>query len=145
MIYMSVMGQTRIDHMGTKTKTAGSAARATPASAAQLGEGQACGQRMYGGFAAVSPRERSESGLFGRAFCREGAHSAPEAREDTRVGKSSWSQIHPAVDVEYLAGDIRGILVGEETDRGGDVLYLGEAAKRDLGDDLLLHVVRNGF
>ncbi len=87
-----------------------------------------------------SASECSErAAFFARHFCES---DAPKPHPSA---KKVVLQIHPAVDIEHLAGDVRGILVGEETDSGGDVLYLGEAAKRDLGDDLLLNVVRNGF
>ena len=50
-------------------------------------------------------------------------------------------QIDSAVDIEYLAGNVRRLGTRDESDNGGDLLNSHEPAERDLRVDLILHAL----
>src|SRR6266481_1085643 len=50
-------------------------------------------------------------------------------------------QIHSAVDVEDVAGDVGGFVAGEENDGGGDVLASAHASERNAYLQFFLHFV----
>src|SRR5260221_6653755 len=51
-------------------------------------------------------------------------------------------QIHAAVDVEDVAGDVSGFVAGEEDDGGGDVFARAHAAERNAYFQFFFHLVR---
>src|SRR5882762_2020611 len=54
------------------------------------------------------------------------------SRQRLANGRRIWSgQIHAAVDVEDVAGDVGGFVAGEENDGGGDILAGAHAAERN--------------
>src|SRR5215469_7271549 len=54
------------------------------------------------------------------------------------------SHVQAAVDGPYLAGDVGGVIGGEEPDHPRDLLGLAQPAHRNLAPDLVQHLVRDG-
>ena len=61
------------------------------------------------------------------------AHSSPK-RPPSRCS----AQIHAAVDVEGLSGDVAGTRTGQKTNGGGDLLGTAEAAEQGAADAVML-------
>src|SRR6516162_5797084 len=63
--------------------------------------------------------------------------------KDRQARRTDDLHVETAIDRVDLAGDVRGLRVGEELHHPGDLIGLAEPAHRDAGDELLHHVRRH--
>src|SRR4051794_26415356 len=84
--------------------------------------------------------------------CAIGASGMGASRTASRVAgcvicldPPGWSPVRsrvaPAIDAEHLAGDVPGLLGGDEGAGGGDVFWCAHAPDRGGGDDVVDAVI----
>src|ERR1017187_5487014 len=70
-----------------------------------------------------------------------GSGSTDKNKASASRGIPAFLHVHAAVDGEHVAGNVTGLLADQELHGVGDVLGLADAAERNPGEDLGLHLL----